>query len=305
MQNEYLNDSDGSGDPSSLQSYGEQSVNTGFSITPRDGDILLEYLDKFQEADTHDRTRIVEKAMGELYHLRPANTPFDKKDARKAYHPSHFPSQKIHKWFYNHYVRPKCQYIKFTHKWSARNAFYHLNRDEVLRLAKETSGTEPGSPAFIGALQDATTALWNELSIEDQEEYQESAREWSEKTPPKNIQSRMASSLHEWIIQDFQSQLYKTCGIHSIVLTAYEGEDNDLKIGFILQDGKDFRKFCPDWKSAALWQQWAQFGMQCFHQEKWVSEGSDMVMAMADVWRGGSGTGSGSVMDCHRPAGSI
>ncbi|KAI9429280.1 hypothetical protein H4582DRAFT_2134816 [Lactarius indigo] len=27
-----------------------------------------------------------------------------------------------------------------------------------------------------------------------------------------------------------------------------------------------------------------------------------MVMAMADVWRGGSGTGSGSVMDCHRPA---
>ncbi|KAI9434764.1 hypothetical protein H4582DRAFT_2059889 [Lactarius indigo] len=272
MQNEYLNDSDGSGDPSSLQSYGEQSVNTGFSITPRDGDILLEYLDKFQEADTHDRTRIVEKAMGELYHLRPANTPFDKKDARKAYHPSHFPSQKIHKWFYNHYVRPKHQYIKFTRKWSARNAFYHLNRDEVLRLAKETSGTEPGSPAFIGALQDATTALWNELSIEDQEEYQESAREWSEKTPPKNIQSRMASSLRERIIQDFQSQLYKTCGIRSIVLTAYEGEDNDLKIGFndvksILQDGKDFRKFCPDWKSAALWQQWAQFGMQCFAKD--------------------------------------
>ncbi|KAI9440964.1 hypothetical protein H4582DRAFT_2128026 [Lactarius indigo] len=27
-----------------------------------------------------------------------------------------------------------------------------------------------------------------------------------------------------------------------------------------------------------------------------------MVMAMADVWRGGSGTGSGGVMDCHRPA---
>ncbi|KAI9443892.1 hypothetical protein H4582DRAFT_2053660 [Lactarius indigo] len=199
MQNEYLNDSDGSRDPSSLQSYGEQS--------------------------------------------------------------------KIHKWFYNHYVRPKRQYIKFTRKWSARNAFYHLNRDEVLRLAKETSGTEPGSPAFIGALQDATTALWNELSIEDQEEYQDSAREWSEKTPPKNIQSRMASSLRERIIQDFQSQLYKTCGIRSIVLTAYEGEDNDLKIGFILQDGKDFRKFCPDWKSAALWQQWAQFGMQCFAKD--------------------------------------
>ncbi|KAI9436269.1 hypothetical protein H4582DRAFT_2058933 [Lactarius indigo] len=263
MQNEYLNDSDGSRDPSSLQSYGEQSVNTGFSITPRDGDILLEYLDKFQEADTHDRTRIVEKAMGELYHLHPANTPFDKKDARKACFTMNIgPS-----FSFPIPENPQRQYIKFTRKWSARNAFYHLNRDEVLRLAKETSGTEPGSPAFIGALQDATTALWNELSIEDQEEYQESAREWSEKTPPKNIQSRMASSLCERIIQDFQSQLYKTCGIRSIVLTAYEGEDNDLKIGFILQDGKDFRKFCPDWKSAALWQQWAQFGMQCFAKD--------------------------------------
>ncbi|KAI9428965.1 hypothetical protein H4582DRAFT_2066083 [Lactarius indigo] len=229
MQNEYLDDSDGSGDPSSLQSYGEQSVNTGFSITPRDGDILLEYLDKFQEADTHDRTRIVEKAMGELYHLRPANTPFDKKDARKACFTMNIgPS-----FSFPIPENPQRQYIKFTRKWSARNTFYHLNRDEVLRLAKETSGTEPGSPAFIGALQDATTALWNELSIEDQEEYQESAREWSEKTPPKNIQSRMASSLRERIIQDFQSQLYKTCGICSIVLTAYEGEDNDLKIGLM------------------------------------------------------------------------
>ncbi|KAI9436915.1 hypothetical protein H4582DRAFT_2058387 [Lactarius indigo] len=84
-----------------------------------------------------------------------------------------------------------------------------------------------------GFTNDATTALWNELSIEDQEEYHESAREWSEKTPPKNIQSRMASSLHEQIIQDFQSQLYRTCRIHSIVLTAYEGEDNDLKIGLL------------------------------------------------------------------------
>jgi hypothetical protein len=40
----------------------------------------------------------------------------------------------------------------------------------------------------------------------------------------------MASSMRKRIIQDFQRQLYKTCGIRSLVLTAYEGEDNDLKI---------------------------------------------------------------------------
>lgn len=98
--------------------------------------------------------------------------------------------QKVQKWFHNHYVRPMCQYVKFTRKWSARNAFYHLNRDEVLQLAEEVSGTEPGHPAFLGALQDATTTLWNEVSPEDQEDYVKAAKEWSEDTPPRDIQSR-------------------------------------------------------------------------------------------------------------------
>lgn len=35
--------------------------------------------------------------------------------------------------------------------------------------------------------------------------------------------------MHKWIIQDFQRQ-FKTCGIHSVVLTAYEGEGHDLNI---------------------------------------------------------------------------
>jgi hypothetical protein len=41
----------------------------------------------------------------------------------------------------------------------------------------------------------------------------------------------MAASMRKRIIQDFQSQLYKTCGVRTLVLTAYEGEDNNLKVG--------------------------------------------------------------------------
>ncbi|KAH9010548.1 hypothetical protein EDB85DRAFT_2161146 [Lactarius pseudohatsudake] len=259
MQNDSFSSSDRSRDSEQPESDREQPVKSGFSITPQDRDILQEYLQEFQEADTDDRTRIVEKAMAKVYHLRPVNTPFDKKDA----------SKKIQKWFYNHYARPRRQYIKFTRKWSARNAFYHLNRDEVLKHAKEASGIEPGDPAFLGALQDTTTTLWTEQSPEVQEDYVKAAKEWSEETPPKHVQSRMASSMRERIIEDFQSQLYKTCGIRSIVLTAYESEENNLKIGFndvssVLEDGKDFRKYCPDWKSAALWEQWIEFGKKCF-----------------------------------------
>ena len=42
---------------------------------------------------------------------------------------------------------------------------------------------------------------------------------------------RMAASMRKRVIQDFQRQLYKTCGVRSLVLTAYEGEDESLKAG--------------------------------------------------------------------------
>ncbi|KAH9007820.1 hypothetical protein EDB85DRAFT_2165197 [Lactarius pseudohatsudake] len=257
MQSDSSSTSGGSRDSPHSESDGEQPAKSGFSITPQDRVVLQEYLEEFQEANPDERTRIIERAMAKLYHLRPVDTPFDKKDA----------SKKIQKWFYNKYVCPRRQYIKFTRKWSARNAFYHLNRDEVLDHVKKTSGIELGDPAFLGVLQDATTTLWKELSPMDQQDYVKAAREWSEETPPK-----MASSMRERIIQDFQIQLHKTCGIHSLVLTAYEAEDNTLKIGLndvstVLQDGKSFRKYCPDWKSAALWEQWIKFGQKCFSND--------------------------------------
>ena len=42
--------------------------------------------------------------------------------------------------------------------------------------------------------------------------------------------SRMASApIRCWIIRDFQTQLYKTCGMQSVVLVAYEGKDGHVK----------------------------------------------------------------------------
>jgi hypothetical protein len=34
----------------------------------------------------------------------------------------------------------------------------------------------------------------------------------------------------------------------------------------VLDDGQDFCKFCPDWKTAALWDEWIQFGKKCFEK---------------------------------------
>jgi hypothetical protein len=80
--------------------------------------------------------------------------------------------------------------MKFTRRWSARNAFYHEKKEDIMELAQEMSGGVPGSKAFLGALQDATTQLWKDLSTEEQGDYAEIAKEWSDNSPPKDIQAR-------------------------------------------------------------------------------------------------------------------
>ena len=51
-------------------------------------------------------------------------------------------------------------------------------------------GLEPGEPAFLGALQNATTTLWKQLLLSDQADYAGAAKEWSNDSPPAHIQSR-------------------------------------------------------------------------------------------------------------------
>lgn len=63
-------------------------------------------------------------------------------------------------------------------------------RDVVMKEAAVMSGARPGSQAFLGSLQDATSKLWKELSDKDQEEYAETASEWSDNAPPPKIQAR-------------------------------------------------------------------------------------------------------------------
>jgi hypothetical protein len=57
---------------------------TGFKITPQDANILEGYMDDFEQADTQTRSNILEKAMGEMYRLRPENSIFDKKEAKQV-----------------------------------------------------------------------------------------------------------------------------------------------------------------------------------------------------------------------------
>ena len=48
-------------------------------------------------------------------------------------------------------------------KWSTRNAFFWLNHNEIMELATEMSGKQPGQPGFLGD-QDMTTTLLNDVT---------------------------------------------------------------------------------------------------------------------------------------------
>lgn len=65
-----------------------------------------------------------------------------------------------------------------------------------MALAQETSGGAPGSQEFLSALQNATTHLWSQVSMEEQKRYAEIARNWSENAPPKVIQAKSVFSHH-------------------------------------------------------------------------------------------------------------
>jgi hypothetical protein len=83
MQNEYFSVSQ-SGPSDHSDGDNDQSIHSGFEITPEDSAILQGYLQEFQGADTKPRANILERVMAQLYLLRPPNSPFDKMDARKV-----------------------------------------------------------------------------------------------------------------------------------------------------------------------------------------------------------------------------
>lgn len=57
----------------------------GFKITLEDANIFRGYMNEFEAADTQMRRRILEKVIGEVYRLRPSNSTFDKKKAKKVF----------------------------------------------------------------------------------------------------------------------------------------------------------------------------------------------------------------------------
>ncbi|KAF8265972.1 hypothetical protein EI94DRAFT_1803700 [Lactarius quietus] len=82
-----------------------------------------------------------------------------------------------------------------------------------------------------------------------------------------------SAAIRRRIVWDFQTQLYRTCGVRSIVLIAYAKEDGTPQVAMDewnndLDGGVDFDTFYPNWRNTEVWDQWKKYSRYCFGTEE-------------------------------------
>jgi hypothetical protein len=178
-------------------------------------------------------------------------------------------------------------------------------RDEVMMEAEDMCGAPPGSQAFLGSLQDATSKLWKRLSEADQQTFANLAKKWSEEAPPPIVQSRYFISKSftlvghdmptgwptlygEKLSATFKPSYLELAECDALFLLHIQMKMGGLwpacessksifqekfytlcsEVNKKLQNGADFFKFCPDWQNAQLFTEWQKYAKMCFEDSE-------------------------------------
>jgi hypothetical protein len=73
-------------------------------------------------------------------------------------------------------------------KYALRHVVAHERKGEVEEETRALSGASPGTREYFAKYQAGLNAVCDRLTGEELEEYKATAREWNERTPPKEIQ---------------------------------------------------------------------------------------------------------------------
>jgi hypothetical protein len=227
----------------------------GFAITTQDANILKGYIEDFQKADTETRKAILEKVMGELYTLRPLNSAFDKKEVKQVF------VLTIHVWVHWQYIyHRKLEHgftiiilaltaslssspgsgqpaMRFTMRTRQRSCNLLRRCPEVLLDLRHSWVPSRMQPQVYGR----SYLVKNRSSMQKLQRNGQriDLRGISKPSPWLFLHlfsisiihpSRMAQAAFRGrIIRDFQTQLFRTCGMRSIVLVAYEDKDGNAR----------------------------------------------------------------------------
>jgi hypothetical protein len=94
-------------------------------------------------------------------------------------------------WFYNHgrkrNHRNKVNYIR---KWSLKKVVGHIKKVEIQEICQEDTGCLPGTKGYISGYQKALASVVEELSPTEEAKLQALAEEWTQRSPPVELQRK-------------------------------------------------------------------------------------------------------------------
>ena len=98
-------------------------------------------------------------------------------------------------WYYNHGRHPQVQQFGYIKPISLKYVVGHLKQDELYSKVKDLAGgAPPGSQAFLAKYQLGLKYLLDNLSAAERSEYQNIAKQWTNETPPLDVQKKYVAA---------------------------------------------------------------------------------------------------------------
>lgn len=91
----------------------------------------------------------------------------------------------------NHARRQKSKiHVSYVRAWSLSQVVGHERKDEVEELCRKKSGHPPGSKPYFSMYQKVLHEFVKALDPEDRAQYEQMAKEWTERHPPVELQQK-------------------------------------------------------------------------------------------------------------------
>ena len=169
------------------------------NFSPAENKVLQEYLDDFRAKNKEEQKQLL---MFKIYRLIKAvglELDGDQWRARKKVsgycclgEPIVLPGKwKVKEWYYNHGWWPQVWRFRYVKPISLKYVIAHVKQDELYEKINQLSeGAPPGSQVFLSKYQQGLKFLLDNLSASEKSEYQAVASQWTNESPPANIQTK-------------------------------------------------------------------------------------------------------------------
>jgi hypothetical protein len=100
-------------------------------------------------------------------------------------------TQQVKTWFHNNgRSRKSKDVVKYVRRWNIRQVVGALHQKEIEILCRDHSQAVPGDKAYLKSYQKVLKRYAEGLSDDQKTKYQNIANEWSDRSPPRDIQQR-------------------------------------------------------------------------------------------------------------------